>query len=224
MRHGAFLCGVMLILASSAGAQVNPGSSLLVGSPMPSFAFAAPSPMPGVNAFALSATPDPPPEPEPQGVYGVLQNYNWLVYGGFTHVVFYELPGVTGNLNGFSGALDYYFHGGHFGADGEFTAVFAPQNGANTTLEFALGGARYRIDAGRGIELWVHGMVGVSHFVPLTPFGGTNAFAWQAGGGADFNPRHRRLGYRVEGDSVGTRFFGTHQYNVKVSLGIVYKF
>jgi hypothetical protein len=193
---------------------------------MPAYAFAAPAATPAANGFALSASPEPAsdPAPEPQGVYGVLQNYNWQVYVGFTHMVFYELPGVTGNLNGFNGALDYYIHGGHFGGDGEFAVAFAPQSGVNTTLALGLGGVRYRIDAGRGIELWVHGMVGAAHFVPVTPFGGTNAFAFEEGGGVDFNPRHRRLGYRVQADSVGTRFFGTHQYNVKVSLGIVYKF
>jgi hypothetical protein len=157
-------------------------------------------------------------------VYGVLQNYNWQAYAGYTHFTFYEIPGVTGNLNGFNMSLVFYPHGGHIGADGEFAAAFAPEAGVNTTMALGMGGARYRVDAGHGIELWAHGLVGGAHFTPQTAYGSTNAFAFEVGGGVDLNPRHGRLGYRAQVDMVGTRFFGTHQYNPKISLGIVYKF
>ena len=62
MRYVAFLCGLVLILACNAGAQVNPGTSFLLSSPAPAWAAAAPP---------LSA-----PAASPQGVYGVLQSYN----------------------------------------------------------------------------------------------------------------------------------------------------
>jgi hypothetical protein len=195
---------------------------------MPAFAVAMPAAMPEASAMALSAAPEPSPEPaaepEPQGVYGVLQNYNFQAYVGFTHLVFYELPNVTGNLNGFNMALEFYPHGGHLGADGEFAAVFAPQGNVSTHIDVGLGGARYRLEGPRGLEIWVHGMVGAAHFIPLTPFGGTNAFAFEAGGGVDYTPRRRRVGLRLQADTVGTRFFGTHQYNPKLSAGIVVKF
>ncbi len=222
MRHGLIVCGIVLVLAFSAGAQINSGASLMLGSPMPAFAAGAPVAMPGANAMALGASPEP--EPAPQGVYGVLQNYNWQAYVGYTHFVFYELPGVTGNLNGFNMSLVFYPHGGHFAADGEFAAAFAPQGTVNTRIEMGLGGARYRLDAARGVEIWGHGMVGGARFLPQTAFGSINAFAFEVGGGVDLNPRHRRLGYRLQADMVGTRFFGTHQYNPKISVGIVYKF
>ena len=208
MRHVAFLCGIVLILAFTAGAQVNSGASLLLGSPMP--AFAAPAAEPA--------------EPAPQGVYGVLQSYNWEAYAGYTHLVFYELPGVTGNLNGFNMSLVYYPHGGHFAGDGEFAVAFAPENGIGTTIAVGLGGVRYRIQVARGIELWAHGMAGYAKFVPQTAFGSEEAFAFAAGGGADLKPRHGRLGLRLQADMVGTRFFGTHQYNPKISVGVVYHF
>jgi hypothetical protein len=224
MRHVAFLCGIVLILACSAGAQVNPGPSLLLGSPMPEFAFATPAPaaepFPGANASALGA----PANPEPQGVYGVLQNYNWQAYVGYTHFVFYELPGVTGNLNGFNTSLVYYPHSGHFAGDGEFAVAFAPNSEVNTRIEMGLGGVRYRLQVSPEIEIWAHGMVGGAKFLPQTPFGSEGAFAFQAGGGVDFSPRHKRLGFRLQGDMVGTRFFGTHQYNPKVAVGVVYRF
>jgi hypothetical protein len=224
MRHVAFLCGIFLILAFTAGAQVNSGPSLLLGSPMPALELATPTPaaapVPGADPLALGA----PPEPEPQGVYGVIQNYNWQAYIGFTHFVFYELPGVTGNLNGFNMSLAYYPHGGHFAGDGEFAAAFAPNSAVNTRIEMGLGGVRYRIELSQEVEIWAHGMVGGAKFLPQTPFGSEGAFAFAAGGGVDFSPHHKRLGFRLQGDMVGTRFFGTHQYNPKVSVGVVYKF
>jgi hypothetical protein len=221
MRHVAFLCGAVLILAFTAGAQVNSGTSLLLGSPMPAFAVPAEL-FPGANASALGA-PEPA-EPAPQGVYGVLQSYNWQAYAGYTHFVFYELPGVTGNLNGFNMSLVYYPHGGHFAGDGEFAAAFAPQAGISTRVVMGLGGVRYRLQVGRQIDLWAHGMVGGAKFVPQTAFGSENAFAFAVGGGADLMPRHGRLGIRLQADMVGTRFFGTHQYNPKISAGLVYHF
>src|ERR1700683_2529556 len=108
MRHVAFLCGIFLILAFTAGAQVNSGPSLLLGSPMPALELATPTPaaapVPGADPLALGA----PPEPEPQGVYGVIQNYNWQAYVGFTHFVFFFLPGVFGTLTGFNMYLSSY--------------------------------------------------------------------------------------------------------------------
>src|SRR5271154_6322933 len=142
MRQVAFLCGIVLILAFTAGAQVNSGAPLLLGSPMPAFAAA---PFSAATAMPVGAPAPEPAEPAPQGVYGVLQNYNWQAYAGYTHFVFYELPGVTGNLNGFNMALAYYPHGGHFAGDGEFAIAFAPQNGVSTTFGVGLGGVRYRI-------------------------------------------------------------------------------
>jgi hypothetical protein len=35
---------------------------------------------------------------------------------------------------------------------------------------------------------------------------------------------NHRLAFRFAGDMVGTRFFGTGQYNPEVSAGIVFKY
>lgn len=207
MRHVSFLGAAVLMLASAAHAQVNSASTLLAGSPMPAFA------LPAAN-----------PEPAPQGVYGVLESYNWQAYAGFTHFTFYELPGVTGQLNGFNMSIVYYPHGGHWAGDGEFDAVFAPQQGINTHMSVGMGGVRYRLDAGRGLEIWGHGLVGGAHFAPQTAFGSMNALAFDVGAGVDLNPRHKRLGIRAQVDWVPTLFFGTHQYNLKESVGLVYRF
>jgi hypothetical protein len=218
MKQVAILGAVLLLMASAAHAQVNPASSPRFGSSTPEFSMAAP-------VAADPGAGDPvPAEPAPQGVYGVLQNYNWQAYVGFSHITFYELPGVTGQLNGFNMSLVYYPHSGHWAGDGEFVTGFAPQDGVNTHLAMGLGGVRYRVDVGHGLEIWGHGMVGGAHFYPQTAFGSQDAFAFDIGGGVDLNPRHKRLGFRGQVDWSPTLFFGTHQYNIRESVGIVYRF
>jgi hypothetical protein len=154
----------------------------------------------------------------------VFQDYHWQAYAGFSHISFYELPNVTGQLNGFNMSIVFYPKGGHWAADGEFGTGFAPQAGVTTRLAVGLGGVRYRIDAGRGLEIWGHGMVGGAHFYPQTPFGSQDAFAGDIGAGVDVNPHHKRLGFRGAVDWTPTLFFGTHQYNVRESVGVVYSF
>jgi hypothetical protein len=221
MKRGLLLLGAILLLANGASAQVASGSSLLLGLPMPRF---EPADQPAVPRMGMpipnaAAASDPA---EPQGVYGVFQTYNWEFYAGYTFVRFYELPGTTRNLNGFDFSVQYYFKG-NWAFDGEFTSGFASQSGASDRLVAGLGGARYRLASSRGVELWIHGLAGAAHFLPQTPFGSENAFAYAVGGGADLTPRRRRLGYRLQVDMLGTRFFGTHQYNPEVSVGVVYK-
>ena len=159
-----------------------------------------------------------------QGVYGVTQNYNFQLYGGYTYVHFYELPGITGNLDGFNASLVYYPRAGHWGLDGEFLAAFAPQNGVSTTLEGVLGGGRFRFPGPRRIEIWAHALGGGAHFTPKTPYGSENALTFEAGGGIDLTPTHRRIALRIQADVLATYFFSTYQYSPKISAGIDYKF
>jgi hypothetical protein len=214
MKYMAFLGAMLLAVVSAAQAQSISGPSFLLGSPAPSF-FAAAEPAPAAAAD---------PVPAPQGVYGVIEDYHWQAYAGFSHISFYELPNVTGQLNGFNMAIVFYPKGGHWAADGEFATGFAPQNGITTRMALGLGGVRFREDIGRGLEIWGHGMVGGAHFYPQTPFGSQDAFAGDIGAGVDLNPHHRRLGFRAAVDWTPTLFFGTHQYNVRESVGVVYRF
>jgi hypothetical protein len=220
MKQVVILGAVLLMMASAAHSQGNPASSQRFDSSAQAFSLTAP-----VAADPGAGDPVPAePEPAPQGVYGVLQNYNWQAYVGFSHLSFYELPGVTGQLNGFNMSLVYYPHSGHWAGDGEFVTGFAPQDGVNTHLAMGFGGVRYRVDAGHGLEIWGHGMVGGAHFYPQTAFGSQDAFAFDIGGGVDLNPHHKRLGFRGQVDWSPTLFFGTHQYNIRESVGIVYRF
>lgn len=178
------------------------------------------------EAIAIPIPAEPPSEPTAsvhEPVYGVLQDLDFQVYGGFTFFRFYELPGVTGNLAGLNVSLVYYPHAGCLGADGEFTVGFASQNG-NTTFEAGMGGGRFRVMTPRHTEVWAHALAGGAHFIPKAPYGSESAFAFEAGGGVDWSPHGDRLAFRVQADLLGTYFFSTHQYGPKLSVGIVYNF
>lgn len=234
MRHIAFLSGAILILAFSAAAQVNPARSLFAGPTTPVL-IAAAAPAEALFAFspaagAVMAEPDPsafalsaPAEP-PQGVYGVFQNFEWQAYAGYTFLRFYELPNITQNMNGFNVSMAYYPRGGWIAGDGELVAAFGSQAGVTSKFVQGMGGVRFRWSAPRAVELWVHGLAGGSHCTPQTPYGSEAAFGYEVGGGIDVNGHHHRMAYRLQGDLVGTRYFGTYQYSPKISVGIVYKF
>jgi len=225
MRNAAIMLGTFLAFALGASAQVAPLGPVLFETPISavgSFAVASPD-APGSALSARSFASSEPADP-PQGVYGVFQNFNFQAYVGYTFFRFYELPNATDNLNGLDASLAYYPRSGWFGADGELAATFGSQAGVSTKSVLGFGGARVRWEATRGIEIWAHGMAGGSHFSPQTPYGSENAFAFEFGGGLDFNPHHRRLSYRLQGDVVGTHFYGTYQYGPKISAGVVYKF
>lgn len=221
MRKSVLLLGAILVLAAGAGAQANSeGATLLASAMPPALASAA---MPAADAFGSAATARPD---RPQaGVFSVFEHYSWQVSAGYTFFRFYEVPSITQEMNGVNFSLVYYRNGGALGADGEMVAAIGGQQ-FGTTSKFAtgMGGVRYRFGFTRKVEWWVHGMAGGAHFLPQTALGGTTAFAYAAGGGIDFNVHRHRLAYRISGDMIGTRFFGTYQYSPKVSAGIVFKF
>ncbi|MFY9753788.1 MAG: hypothetical protein WAJ92_14165 [Candidatus Acidiferrales bacterium] len=238
MRYIGLLCGSVLLFCSAAFAQANAGNTSLLTSP--TFALTA-SPLatsyglsPGLTALALepapaatsSALPSAPvanAAANAQEVYGVYQEYPMQVFVGYTFTRFYEIPSFAKNLNGFDLGVAYYFNN-WIAADGEFAMGFGSQSGESAHLCFGGGGARVRWAGPRGIEIWGHGLAGHSCFVPQTPYGGQSAFAFEGGAGVDINAHHRRFAYRIQGDAVGTRFFGTYQYSPRITAGIVIKF
>jgi hypothetical protein len=244
MRYSAFLFGAILLFTASAGAQVNPRFSVQSASSgpeavslrslldsSPTFALAlspiaaAPWGTPGLAKSDSSASSDPAAQ-QPT-VYGVYQIYDWQLYADYTFVRFYEAPNVTPNLNGLDFGLVYFPGGRWIGAEGQLVAAFGSQPGAcGCTAKFllAMGGPRFRWAQPRGVELWAHGLVGGSHFLPQTPYGGQSAFAYQVGGGIDISANRRRLAYRVGADMVGTHYFGTYQISPRLFVGIVFKY
>ena len=224
MRRIGLLFGLMLVFAYGARAQVNPQSSLLLPSPDPAM---APGPLAAAAILAPAAgeaAPASASEPaDPQIVQAPIEEYYWQAYVGYTFLRFYEIPKTTVNTNGLNISLQRYFPTiSWLGLDGEFTGTYGPP--FCSKFASGMGGARFRLDARHGIELWAHGMVGGAHILPQTPLGGQAAFAYQFGGGADFSIHFERIAYRVAADLVGTRFFSTNQESPKISAGIVFRF
>lgn len=221
MRKSVLLMGAILVVALGAGAQANSeGATLLASAMPPALAAAA---MPAADAFGSAATSRR--DRQQPGVFSVFERYSWQASVGYTFFRFYEVPSFTQEMNGINLSLVYYRNGGALGADAEMVAAQGGQQ-LGTTTKFAsgMGGLRYRFGFTRKVEWWVHGMAGVSHFLPQTAWGGQTAFAYAAGGGIDFNVHRHRIAYRISGDMIGTRFFGTYQYSPKVSAGIVFRF
>jgi hypothetical protein len=247
MRQVVFVIGVVLIFsgifAGSTAAQTNSGISSLdlssavppaddavtPSSPLPftpSFSGTTTTPIaiaaPSINVASFGAPSGATGIPQ-QDVQGVFQSFKWQAYLGYTYVRFYQTPGVTLNTNGLNFGIVYYLKD-WIGADGEIVATFGSQYGDTAKFLLGMGGARFRWSAPRGLELWAHGLLGGSHYLPQTAFGGETALAYELGAGVDVNAGHRRWAYRFEADVVGTRYFNTYQYSPKISAGVVFKF
>ncbi len=233
MKHIALVIGFILVLTSGAIAQTRSANlssitpldlkpPVVMAENMPSPSVVFPEFSDSLSAAALASFPSEPAMP--QEVQGVFPNFNWEAYAGYTYVRFYAYPGTTVNRNGFDLSVAYYFHGGWLGAEGALTATFGSLSGQTSDLVVGAGGPKVRWSGPRGVNLWAHGLMGGTNFTPKTPYGNEGALAYEAGAGVDINSRHQRLAYRVEGDIVGARLFGTSQYSPKISVGVVYKF
>lgn len=240
MRYFAILLGLVLLLSVSAGAQSIASNSTL----LPSSYFAVPTaPALAADTPAISLTPFPaapantPPSgfapstplslmpaaaAPPQDVTSVFENYAWQLYGGYTFLKFYELPGITPSMNGFNYSVVYYWKD-WFGFDGEFAATHATQDDVSSWFLFGGGGPRFRWSAKKGVELWAHALVGYSHFTPQTPAGNQHAFAYELGGGVDL-PFKPRWALRLGADAMCTTYFSTHQFSPTAHAGVVFRF
>ncbi|HVB86321.1 MAG TPA: hypothetical protein VNK23_06605 [Candidatus Dormibacteraeota bacterium] len=231
MRQAAMLFGVVLLFAFGAGAQ----SSATSLPPLPDSATVEAAAAPGPQLFAM-ASPEAAAEPlgfghkflpgvgGNQPIYGVMPDYNWQVYAGFSYTRFYEAPGTAANLAGFDFAVAYFPHIRWIAGEGDISATFGSQSGQSADLVTAMGGVKLRWPAESGTSFWAHGLAGTADLSPKTVYGGQHAFSYEFGAGADLAPRRSRVSYRVEADIVATFFFGTYQYSPKITAGVVYRF
>jgi len=138
------------------------------------------------------------------------------------------------NLNGWEASLEGKVFpalgivadfSGHYGSQS-----FTPSSGAigdvipvNVTgHEFeVMFGPRFSVPAGK-FRPFAEFEFGVGH-MNTNDFGSSNAFAMALGGGVDYRIV-RIAAWRVEGDYVTTRYFGTSQQNIRLSTGIVVRF
>jgi hypothetical protein len=148
----------------------------------------------------------------------------------------YQLNGIRlftadFHTNGFNISLARYFDslfgvevqtGFGFGNTGSATT---PHNLAAKSV-FAGGGPRIAVNRSGRIEPWAHGIVGLEYFrfTQTSPTLGSNStLGWETGGGVDLNV-NAKTAFRVEGDYLGTRFFGLNHSNYQVVVGVAFNF
>ena len=178
-------------------------------------------------AFASATLAQPAPEApaaNPQVPVSVIPRYAFQLYAGYTFVRLYAYPGLEANRNGFDISASYFPRAGMFGMEGALTATYGSLNNEKSDFAFAGGGPRFRWDAPRGLELWAHGLVGWSNFLPQIAGFSQDGLGYELGAGIDVNAHLQHFAFRVEGDMIGTRLYDRSQYSPKFSVGIVYKF
>jgi hypothetical protein len=242
MRHAAVLFILVFFAALTAGALSSVSTSLPLEpsfsvdpapaastairltpfAPLPDAPVVSASPLASAAASSTPLSLSLAPAAAPQDVTSVFQTYAWQAYIGYTFFRFYELPGLTENMNGFDINMVYYFKN-WVGAEGDLSATHATQADISSWFAFGGGGPRFRWSARRGLEFWAHALVGISHFTPQTAFGNQHALAYTFGGGVDL-PFKPRWSLRVGADAVGSQYFSTHQWSPKASVGVVFKF
>jgi hypothetical protein len=187
------------------------------------YAFVPATATPASSPLASSSVSSEPADQRPT-VQGVFQTYNWEAYAGYTFFRFYLTPQFTNNMNGLNLGLVWYPGGRWFGPDGEFIGTFGSSGPYTTKFVAGMGGGRVRWAARNELEVWAHGLAGISNFLPQTALGSQSSFVYEVGGGVDLNVHHKRIALRVSGDMIGTRYFTTYQYSPKISAGFVFKY
>src|SRR5579864_6195834 len=131
MKQTAILFGAILLIVAAASAQANtdttppvaPEASAAIAPGEPSlFALATPPALAAANEPGASnsgASGSNSNDQQPPSVYGVFQNYNWQVNGGYTFFRFYVVPKVTENMNGLNLGMVYYPKGFWIGPEGQ---------------------------------------------------------------------------------------------------------
>jgi hypothetical protein len=243
MKQRVVLCAALLVFAAGAKAQANSDNSLPQAPVTNTAASADAANAPALfatntsatsvdangNLFGAAVTSDSDSSSgadaqEPPTVHSVFKSYNWQATAGYTFFRFYIVPGVESNMNGVNLGLVFYPYGKWIGADGEFIGAWGSVQGLSTKYVQGMGGPRFRWSLPRGLEIWGHGLVGGTHFLPQTNLGNQGAFGYEVGGGIDINVHQKRWSYRASANMVGTRYFGTYQYSPNVSVGVVFKF
>jgi len=119
--------------------------------------------------------------------------------------------------------------GGHYGSQtfasipcpGPLPCLQPPFNAANVAVHNVLFGPRVSASVGK-FRPFAEAMFGFGH-VNANSAGSDTSFATALGGGLDYR-LIRPVAWRFQGDFVQTRFFGTHQNNLRLSTGIVFRF
>ena len=162
------------------------------------------------------------PAPTPKFLYGGRDDYRFQLGLGFAWTRFRSQQ-FNASAIGLNTSLSYYTND-WFAVEGSVSAGFAPELPNGDTVKLLFYGIGPKIAwRQRRWEPWMHALVGGVHEQPQTAAGGRNAFALEAGGGADYriNPR---LSGRLQADWIRTSLFSATQNNFQLTGGIVIHF
>jgi opacity protein-like surface antigen len=177
------------------------------------------------SAFAFGSTaPDatPAPAPDPKFVYGGRDDFRWQLGIGVDWLRFRSSI-FNASAVGVDSSVTY-FTNEWFGVEGNVATGFAPEIFDREHVKLLIYGAGPKIALRqKKWEPWIHAIVGGAHEQPQTADNSKNAFAVEAGGGADYRINPRFSG-RLEADWVHTGFFGQSQNNFKLMAGVVFHF
>ncbi|MGC1483899.1 MAG: hypothetical protein WA789_08905, partial [Candidatus Acidiferrum sp.] len=182
--------------------------------PEPGFA----SPM--MPSTMPDASPAPAPAPTPTFLYGGRDDYRWQLAIGADWLRFRSSI-FNASAVGIDSSVTY-FTNEWLGIEGNIATGFAPQIFDREHVKLLIYGAGPKIAwRQHKWEPWVHAIVGGAHEQPQTAGNSRNAFAVEAGGGADYRINPRFSG-RLEADWVHTSFFSQSQNNFKLMAGVVF--
>jgi Outer membrane protein beta-barrel domain len=180
-------------------------------------------------ASALAAPPTvgepeatPAPAPDPKFLYGGRDDFRWQLGIGADWIRFRSSI-FNASAVGIKTSVTY-FTNDWFGIEGNLSTGFAPEIFKKEHVKVLVYGAGPKIAwRERKWEPWLHAIVGGAHEQPQTASNSKNAFAVEAGGGADyrFNPR---FSGRLEANWVHTSFFNQSQNNFELMGGVVFHF
>jgi hypothetical protein len=171
-----------------------------------------------------SAAPEasPPAAPDPKFLYGGRDDFRWQLGVGADWIRFRSSL-FNASAVGIKTSVTY-FTNDWFGVEGNISAAFAPEIFSKEHVKLLVFGGGPKIAwRERKWEPWLHAIVGGAHEQPQTAGNGRNAFAAEAGGGADyrFNPR---FSGRLEANWIHTSFFSQSQNNFELMGGVVFHF
>jgi opacity protein-like surface antigen len=128
------------------------------------------------------------------------------------------------NTNGWEADVDSHYGSQNFPApcpQGPSGGSGCPTFNAGVTEHNFLFGPRVSFSVGK-FRPFAEALFGGAH-VNANAAGSDTSFATALGGGLDYKII-KPLAWRLQGDYVQTRFFGTTQNNVRLSTGIVFRF
>jgi opacity protein-like surface antigen len=187
----------------------------------PSTSFA---PVPAFATPLATAAPDPSPSPapDPKFLYGGRDDYRWQLGIGVDWLRFRSSI-FNASAVGVKSSVTYFLND-WLGVEGAVSGTFAPEILDREHVKVLVYGGGPKIAwRERKWEPWAHAILGGSHEQPQTAGNSKNAFAIEAGGGADYriNPR---LSGRLEADWVRTTYFSQSQNNFELTAGVVFHF